>query len=41
MLTISGSAAIATLLIEVALTEAAATAPVSLKKSRLEVMSVP
>jgi hypothetical protein len=38
MLTISGSAAIATLLIEAALTPAAAAAPVSLKKSRLEVM---
>jgi hypothetical protein len=36
MLTISGSAAIAA-----GLTEAAATAPVSLKKSRLEVMSIP
>jgi hypothetical protein len=41
MLTISGSAAIATLLIEVALTLAAAVAPASLKNSRLEVMSIP
>jgi hypothetical protein len=40
MLTISGKAAIATLLIEVALTLAAAT-PASLKKSRLEVMGIP